>query len=111
MPEHTSCLNQLAQQIARHIKLGLVDMSAELSLHVSEDGDDLACVATQGRGEMYAVVALMGRGLTITERGYTELERLLVAAAWGVRRLANFALFLPGIRVVLPEASMLTYVR
>ena len=53
----------------------------------------------------------MGRSLTVTEKGYVELERLLVAAAWGVRRLSNFALFMPGIRVVLPNVAMPVHVK
>ena len=57
------------------------------------------------------MVALMGHSLTVMEKGYVELEWLLVAAAWGVRRLSNFALFMPGIRVVLPDAAMLAHVR
>ena len=52
------------------------------------------------------VVALMGRSLTVTEKGHIELERLLVAAAWGVWRLSNFALFMPGIYIVLPDMVM-----
>ena len=57
------------------------------------------------------MVALMRRSLTEMEKGYIELERLLVAAAWGVRHLSNFALFMPGIRLVLPDAAMLVHVK
>ena len=49
-------------------------MSQGLMLHVSKDGEDIACVATQGSAELYAMVALMGRGLTITEKGCIEPE-------------------------------------
>ena len=57
------------------------------------------------------MVALMGRSLTVTEKGYIELEQLLVTAAWGVWRLSNFALFVPGIHVVLPDIAMLVHVK
>lgn len=72
-------------------------MQRELVVHVSEDGTNAACVVTQGSGDAYAVVSLLGRELTVTEQGYTELERLLVAATWCIRRLASFAMFVPGV--------------
>ena len=53
----------------------------------------------------------MGHSLTVVEKGYIELERLLVAAAWGVWHLLNFALFMPGIHVMLPDATMLAHVK
>ena len=74
---------------------------------MSEDGENVACVVVQGEGDTYAIVTLQGRPLTVTEQGYTELERLLVAAAWGIRRLANFAMYVPSVRVVVPDATML----
>ena len=57
------------------------------------------------------MVTLMGSSLTVTEKGYIELERLLIAAAWGVGRLSKFALFMPGIRVVLPDAVMIPHMK
>ena len=86
-------------------------MSQGLVLHVREDGEDIACIAMQVSGELYTMVPLMGRSLTVTEKGYIELERLLVAAAWGVRRLSNFALFLPCTFMVLSNAAMLVHLK
>ena len=54
---------------------------------------------------------MMGRSVTVTEKGCIELERLLVAAAWGVRYLSNFTLFMPSIHVVLPDMAMLVHMK
>ena len=49
--------------------------------------------------------------MLLSEQGIPEIERLLVAAVWGVRRLANFAMFVPGVKVVLPDPALLANLR
>jgi hypothetical protein len=45
-PEHTECLNLLANIIHSRVKLGLCDMSKTVKLHVDEDGVNGSVVLT-----------------------------------------------------------------
>ena len=54
---------------------------------------------------------MLGRDFSITEQGWTELERLLLTACWGVRRLARYTMFVPGIVVALPDADQVVCVK
>lgn len=69
------------------------------------DTQDCSAVLVQGQGEGYRVVSMVGRELTPTERQGSLFERLLLTAAWGIRRLACFMLGLPAIVVVLPHPA------
>ena len=46
---------------------------------------------------------MLGRDFTITELGWTDPERLLLAACWGVRHLARYTLFTPALTLALPD--------
>ena len=54
---------------------------------------------------------MLGRKFSISEQWWTELERLLLTACWGVRRLAKYTMFAPGIVVALPDAAQVACVK
>ena len=54
---------------------------------------------------------MLGRDFSITEQGWTELEWLLLTACWGVRHLAKYTMFAPGIIVALPDAAQVACVK
>ena len=113
--EHTDLLNEVVDKICNRLRLGLVDMSKGVRIHVglqsTEHGADVACVMTQGEGDMYSVVAMYGRELTATERGRIELEQWLVAACWAVKRMARYTMYLPRVELAVPSAALLAVLR
>ena len=50
---------------------------------------------------------MLGQSLLPTEAKSTLLERQLLIAAWVVKRLAKYTLWLPSITIVLPHAAEL----
>ena len=54
---------------------------------------------------------MLGHDFSITEQGWTQLERLLLIACWGVHRLAKYTMFAPGIVVALPDAAQVACVK
>lgn len=67
-----------------------MDPKQHLYLHVDVSDADLSVVLTQGEGESYTVVGFGGRSLAIQEARCSLMERLLVAALWGVKRWARY---------------------
>lgn len=103
--EHTDALNHIAKLVHQRIRLGLVDMTLPARVHVDADATDCSIVLVQGEGDSYRVAAMLGRELTVTERAAPVLERLLLAAAWGVRKLSRYTLWLPRVTVMFPDAA------
>ena len=54
---------------------------------------------------------MLGRDFSITEQGWTESERLLMTACWGIRCSAKYTMFAPGIVVALPDAAQVACVK
>ena len=48
---------------------------------------------------------MVGRTFTATEQRGCTLERLLLTAAWAIRKLARFTMYLPAITVILPHPA------
>ena len=74
-------------------------------MHVDCDCTDCSVILSQGTGDAYRVVSMVGRAFTVTEQRGCLLERLLLTAAWAVRKLARFTMYLPAITVVLPHPA------
>ena len=53
---------------------------------------------------------MLGHDFTITEQGWTDPERLLLAACWSVRCLARYTLFTPALTIALPDAAHIALV-
>ena len=66
---HTEALNAIAEIVYHRWKLGLVDMSRGVDMHVDADQHDCYAVMTQqeASGEV-RVIAMMGRELAKTEQ-------------------------------------------
>ena len=107
LPEHTTALNELVRLVAQRCQLGLIDVKLPACLHVSTTDEEGAVVLTQGEGERYRVVAILGRGLLATERSRSPVERLLGVAAWGVRRLSRYTMYVPSLSIILPDPAAL----
>ena len=56
------------------------------------------------KGE-YRVVSFGGRKLSITEAGCSLIEKLLVAALWGLMRYERYTAFAPNTVILLPHAA------
>ena len=54
---------------------------------------------------------MMGREFQVSEQGWSEVERVLSAACWGIKRQARYTMYLPGIYVYVPSAGMVACVR
>ena len=55
-------------------------------------------------------MAFFSRYLTASERSWSEPERLVSLTAWGLRRFARYALWVPGVKVVVPWPAELALV-
>ena len=77
------------------------------------DADDEYCCAVlvQGTGEDQRVITLMTRELAIMESMLPKVERYLVVAHWGMKRFSRYTLFLPSVRVVIPDPAVYVAVR
>ena len=51
------------------------------------------------------VIAMMGRELTVSEQSASPMERQLICALWAIKRVAQYALSVPELIVVLPYAA------
>ncbi len=51
------------------------------------------------------MVAMLGCELTPTQARLPLLERQLVVAAWGLKRLGRYTLFLPALTLSFPDAA------
>ena len=100
---NTEALNAIAEVVYRRMKLGLVDMSHGVDVHVDADQQDCCAGLTQqeASGE-FRVIAMMGQELTKTEKQGTLMERLFLCACWAIRRNAKYILAVPSREVVLP---------
>ena len=82
-------------------------MAKPAKIDVDADSTDGSAVMTQGAGESYTVIEMLGRSLLPTEAKGTLLERQLLIAAWAVKRLAKYTLWLTSITIALPHAAEL----
>ena len=57
----------MAQLVCLRMKLGLVDMNADSTLYIDEDGKYITCIMTQGEGEDLVINYMVSREFTITE--------------------------------------------
>ena len=105
-PEHTQALNTLVRLTAQRMAIGLMDYEAPANLHVDEDSQDCSGVLTQGQGDSYTIVAMVGRPLLAGEKVCARVERLLLVALWCLKRLARFTMFVD-VTLVLPARSEL----
>ena len=67
MSEHTQVANNLAREVRKRIRLGIVDFTQEGRMHVDCDCTDCSAILSQGTGDAYRVVSMVGRAFTVTE--------------------------------------------
>ena len=100
---HTEALNAIAEVVYRRLKLGLVDMSRGVDVHMDADQHDCCAVMTQQEvSREVRVIAMMAHERSKTEQQGTLMERLLLCACWAIRRNAKYILAVPSREVVLP---------
>lgn len=80
-------------------------------LHVDCDDQYLTATLVQEGEEGKQVCAMATRAMTITEKQRPRLERLLLAASWGVHRLQRCCYYVPELIVVIPDAADLALTR
>ena len=102
--EHTATLNAVVGRVWQRLPMSLVEPTAPLRLHADANDTDISVVLTQGTGAEYRVVGMGGRKLAIQEAEMGMMERLLVAALWGVKRWGRYTYFTPQLIIVLPGA-------
>ena len=101
--EHTEVLNQLMELVFKRLQLGLYDAKKPIKIHVNADENDCSAVLVQGESSTdYRVVQMLGRELTATEAKCSLIEKLLLCAAWAVKRLAQYTISAPQVCIVLP---------
>ena len=89
--EHTDALNQLMELVFKRLQLGLYDAKKSIKIHVDADENDCSVVLVQGASaNKYLVVQMLGQELTATEAKCSLIEKLLLCAAWAVKRLAQY---------------------
>lgn len=106
--EHTAALNTVAQQVLLHLELGVIDMKNPLTIHVDCDDLDASAVLTQGEGTNYKIIQFLGRSLLPTELKVPRVLRLLLVAAWAVKKLGRYTFFAPQINIILPDPECVT---
>ena len=84
-------LNQLMELVFKHLQLGLYDAKKLIKIHVYADKNDCSAVLVQGEtANNYRVLQMLGQELTATEAKCSLIEKLLLCAAWAVKRLAQY---------------------
>ena len=82
--------------VFKHLQLGLYDAKKPIKIHVDADENDCSAVLVQGEtANDYRVVQMLGRELTATEAKCSLIEKLLLCAAWAVKRLAQYTTSAP----------------
>ena len=56
-------MNELAADVQKQLKLGIVNMHQPAHLHIDADDTDMSGVLVQGEGESCRVYAMVGREL------------------------------------------------
>ena len=80
---HMEAMNNMGSIIHSQLKLGLVDFDRDVLLHVYVDEEAGSCMLVQESQTNYAIVAMVGQDLTITNHSLGKLERLLAIVQWG----------------------------
>ena len=83
--------------------MGYYDLEQPAYLHVDEDTEYLAVTLVQGSGGDRKVCAMATRAMTPTEKSCPRMERLLIAAAWGVKRFQRCCFYVHKLVIVLPS--------
>ena len=63
------------RHVLKRVELGVIDMSRPATLHVDSDDEAGSIVLTQGEGEFYKVIAMLGYELSPTEAKLPLVER------------------------------------
>ena len=89
--EHMDVLNQLMELVFKCLQLGLYDAKKFIKIHVDANENDSSKMLVQGENANdYRVVQMLGQELTATEAKCSLIEKLLLCAAWAVKRLAQY---------------------
>ena len=89
-------LNQLMELVFKRLQLGLYDAKKPIKIHVDADENDCSAVLVQGESATnYRVVQMWGQELSTTEEKCSLIEKLLLCAAWAVKRLAQYTTSAP----------------
>ena len=82
--------------VFKSLQLGLYDAKKPIKIHVDADENDCSAVLLQGENaNNYQVVQMLGRELTATKAKCSLIEKLLLYAAWAVKRLAQYTTSAP----------------
>ena len=73
--EHTNALNELMRHVLKRVELVVIDMTRPATLHVDSDEEAGSVVLTQGEGDTYRIVAMLGYELSITESRLPLMEK------------------------------------
>jgi hypothetical protein len=76
-------------------------------LYCDADNNHCSVVLAQQGEDCLKVNAIAGRKLTISEEKLPYLEKILLAALWGYKRLGRYCYYLPKVTVVLKSPAQL----
>jgi hypothetical protein len=62
-------------------------------------------VLTQEEEKTLKINAIAGRRLSVTEQKLPYLEKILLAALWGYKRLGRYCYYLPSMTIVLKSPA------
>lgn len=93
--EEQMAFDLLKKQLNRNLTNSYFDPNLRCELVVDAGPEGLDAILSQPRGSSPGVIAYASRSLTDTEKGWSQIERELLAVCWGID---HFKLYLFGSR-------------